>query len=321
MNKIRCAIAGLGRIGSQLETDQKREKPASHAGVINHHQETIICAGCDPDREKQQLFKKSWGVDALYDNIESMLQNEHIDILHIATPPDTHLTLVIAAIQENIPVIILEKPVASTMDEAQQLLTLQKENSAVIIVNHERRYSLQYQRVKEIIDTGYFGRLISIHARLYMGRKRSIRSMFIDDGTHMIDLINFLTGIRLHPISSQRFYNNSTLALCAKSNETLVTMELGALRDHLVFELDLSFECGRVQVGNGYYHEYESITSPYYENYRSLKKRDLSFDHSYYFQNMFKEAVTIFKHGGTPTSSVADGVAALEIIDHILNLN
>jgi predicted dehydrogenase len=123
MTKIRCAIAGLGRIGSELESDSKREKPATHAGVIHRHPETFIAAGCDPDSSKREHFRAQWGVNALYESLDDLLEQEKIDIVHIATPPETHLDLVRSAVQHGTQVIILEKPVASSLEEAEQIVS------------------------------------------------------------------------------------------------------------------------------------------------------------------------------------------------------
>lgn len=314
---IKCAIIGLGRIGSTLEDDAKREKPASHAGCISNNSETVLEAGCDVDTEKCSNFRKRWNCNSVYNSPDEMLTNHNIDILHIATPPETHLEIIKKALNAEIPVIILEKPVAHTKEQAIQIADLCRLSSSKVIVNHERRYSLQYRRVHNVISNNIYGKLLSINTKLYMGRTRKIPSILYDDGTHMIDLINFLTQSKMEisNVSAEEF----TLITSAKSNRIPIVIECGRGRDHLVFELDFSFETGRIIAGNGVYREYESKESPYYENFRSLIQNNISFKKTGYFREMFKDAVACYKEKNRiPVSGISDGFDSIDIIDKII---
>lgn len=320
MKKIRCAIAGLGRIGCELENDPKREKPATHAGAVNDHPDTIICAGADTDPEKRNNFTLNWGVQNVYESLNELLSNEPVDIVQIATPPETHLQLVKTAVDYSVPVIILEKPVASTLDEARQIVTIEKNSKSKIVINHERRYSLQYRHVKHQIESGQIGALYSINAKLCIGSKRTVADMLYDDGTHMIDLLSHLTGEALVPYNVNLAHNQTVAFVYGKCGDTPVTLEVGAGRDHLIFELDFSFSNGRIRVGNGYFEEYCSQVSPFYSNYRSLVKNNTHFPKTEYFKLMFKEAVDIYKNEKEYTvSSTEDGLSAITVIDQILN--
>lgn len=318
---IKCAICGLGRIASTLEKDGKREKPATHAGAIAIHPEAQLVCGCDPSEEKRTAFSHDWKVapERIYESLFQMLGNEKIDILHIASPPEAHFENIKEALSCDIPVIILEKPVADTIEATRKTAALISESSTIVMVNHERRFSLQYRHIKEVITSEKYGRFLSLNARLYMGRKRKLRDMLFDDGTHMIDLIHFLCGSELHishVSKNQKVTHFYTSGFCG---EVPVLFECASERDHLLFELDLSFETGRIRVGNGYYHEYESVPSPYYESFRSLMEQNVTFKRSEYFIQMFNEAVRLFRHrDANPVSSVEDGRKALEVIEKIV---
>ncbi|MDC7124006.1 MAG: Gfo/Idh/MocA family oxidoreductase [Spirochaetales bacterium] len=316
---INCAIIGLGRVASEFEKDTKREKPASHAGAIAEHSECRIVAGCDIDKEKCESFGDYWSCDNLYQDYEVMLSVQNIDILHIATPPDTHKQMVVYAVEAGIPVIVLEKPVSDNIEEAQFLREFIKGKKTKIIVNHERRYSLPYLRVKEVIKSKTYGSLLAIQAKLYIGRTQKLPSMLYNDGTHMVDLIHFLTDSRMNIETCFTSDDNNFIFACGYSGKVPVVFEAARNRDYLVFELDLTFESGRIVVGNGFYHEYQSKESPYYEQFRSLIENDYSFEKTEYFKRMFDDAVKCFnKNDKLPVSSLSDGVDTLEVIEDIL---
>ncbi|MBN1501294.1 MAG: Gfo/Idh/MocA family oxidoreductase [Spirochaetes bacterium] len=317
--KINCAIVGLGRIGSTLEFDRKREKPASHAGVISAHKECVLSSGCDIDEAKCSNFKNDWNCPDCYTSLSQMLENHRIDILHIATPPETHKNILEKAIESKIPVIIVEKPVSDNLKDAVKIEKMSLKSDSRIIVNHERRYTQQTERIKKNINECRYGKLLSINSKMYMGRKRSLESMIYDDGTHIIDLINYLSGgcLRIDDITGSE--KEGHVSVYAHCSEIYIQMEFARGREYLLFETDLSFEKGRIISGNGYYDEFESRESPYYENFYSLMNKDVNFSTSGYFIRMFEDAVRCFKDPGlVPVSDITDGVNAVRIINEII---
>jgi predicted dehydrogenase len=316
---LKCGIIGLGRIGSLLEDDTRREKPASHAGVIDSHPECELRAGCDIDGEKNNAFKIRWNCSNTYSDYDLMLKNEKLNIVAIATPPETHLEICRSAVKYNVDVIVLEKPVAHSIDQANEIADLVSASNSKVIINHERRYSLQYRNCKKIIDDKLYGDLVSIKSTLYMGRNRELASMLYDDGTHMIDLIHYLSGSRMQIMSVSCDTNKKQFYCTGTVNNTMFCFEAGSRRDHLVFEIDLSFENGRITVGNGYYHEFNSIVSPFYDNYKSLQMLDVKFPQSKYFSEMFKDAVRCAKNrNAVPVSTVKNGVEAITVIEQMI---
>ena len=98
------------------------------------------------------------------------------------------------------------------------------------------------------------------------------------------------------------------------------TLLVGGMRDHFVFEIDLSFERGRIRVGNGLYEEYESAASPYYAGVKSLRlKPEICFEKTRYFSGMMEEAVALIRDPKRlPISSGEDGLRAVKAIREIL---
>jgi predicted dehydrogenase len=318
---LACAVVGLGRIGSLLESDRLREKPATHAAAIVKNPECVLVAGCDLDEERRKRFEKEWGIRATYSRTGAMLNALRIDILHVATPPHTHLDIVREAARRGVPVVVCEKPLAQTASEAKKIASLYEKDLAKIMVNHERRYSRDYLKVKRHIETRSFGPLRSIHATLYMGERRPAFSILLDDGTHLVDIVRFLTGSEIVVLAARRLHDESqeSILMTGETGGVPLLLEVASGRNYVTFELDLFFQKGRIRIGNGLYEEHESGPSPYYESMRSLARTPARRPYpTGYFSGMMADAVLCARNPGhTPVSSATDGLRAMEIIDSV----
>ena len=316
--RVKCAVVGLGRIASLLEKDGLREKPCTHVGAIVGNPRCELVAGADIDPERRELFREQWGCDAVYEKAEEMLNAEHPEILVVATHPDSHFRYVRAAARQQVPVVVCEKPLADTLWKARRIARLHRSGRITVITNHERRYSADYIRSREAVRDRRYGTLLSVKGTLYFGRTTRRDRMLLHDGTHLVDAVNFLTGnyarfTRRHgPLRSRR---GSTFLL-GKAGDIPVSIEVGSERDHLVFELELSFESGRIRVGNGVESWERSQESPYYEGYRSLLPESTAgAGPTGYFANMIADAVAcVEERSREPRSSALDALEVMKFI-------
>jgi len=322
--RARCAIVGLGRIGSILEEDRLREKPASHAGAVAANRECELEAGCDLRPERREAFARRWGCRSVYADARSLLVRHSPDILHVATPPESHLELVRLAAEAGVPVVICEKPLARSAAEGRQIVELCREAGTALLVNHERRYSRDYRLARELITCGRFGELVAVSSRLHMGRGHAPADILWDDGTHLLDALRFLTGRELEALAASGDAGSpgGVLQILLRAGGVPVSLEIGGLLEPLVFELDLLFTRGRLRIGNGLYEEWQSVSSPYYEGFHSLRRlRAAPPRRTGYFLGMLADAVAVLRQPGRrPVSSGEDGLAAVEAIERILAL-
>jgi len=330
MNKLKAAIVGLGRIASLLEDDALREKPCTHAGAIAANPDCELVAGCDIDEERRRLFSEKWRVP-VYADASEMIDAHAPRILAIATHPDSHYRYCSLAAGAGVPAVICEKPLAGSIGEARKIARLSRDalsggKGTVIMTNHERRYSEDYIRARAILAGGGLGRLLSARAVLYMGRKKRLLDVFWHDGTHLADSLMFLAGSALR---HRRRWGAKLAAdagtawlegeLQGETGAVPVVMEIGAGRDHLVFEMEFSCENGRLKIGNGVFEVWESAPSPYAEHFRSLKRACETFSGpTGYFANMVKDAVACARDAGRlPASSAADGLRVIEYLHSV----
>jgi predicted dehydrogenase len=336
MKKIPAAIIGLGRIAGLLEEDALREKPCTHAGAITANPDLRLAAGCDIDEERRRLFAEKWQVP-VYPSAAEMIRIHAPQLLVIATRPDSHRPYCELAAACGIPVVICEKPLAGRLGEARKIARLAAAGTR-IITNHERRYSEDYIRAAAVLGGGRLGRLLSVRAVLYMGRDRRLLDALWHDGTHLADAVMFLSGLTLK--HRRRWGAKLTGKTGTAWLEAVlvppgpaaggiegpphpapvpVVIEVGAGRDHLVFETEFSCERGCLRIGNGVFEVSESVPCPYAEKFRSLKKTGETFEGpTGYFANMVKDAAAcVLEPDRQPRSGAAEGLAVIEYLHSV----
>jgi len=321
---IRCGIVGLGRIGSLLEKDRLREKPCTHAGAVARNGDCTLVGGCDIRKDRRDLFAAQWGCPRVYGRVGDLLRDRNPHLLIIATPPETHLSIIRESQGYGVRVIVCEKPLARDCDEGAEIARIDASGDVTIMTNHERRYSKDYIMVKRRIEDGSFGELLSVCSRLYTRSEGKdadgsgeTGGVLLEDGTHLVDMINFLTPAVLQKKHVRK--SGDRAVFIEGDGGVPVMIEIGTGRDYFVFELDLSFTRGRIRIGNGLFEEFESGASPYYEGYNSLlrngRRRPVK---TGYFSGMLEDAVRCVRDPrAVPVSSAADGYRALRFIDEV----
>lgn len=98
------------------------------------------------------------GVGMVYDTWEDLLDDERIEIVDIAFPPDQQLDIVREAVKRpHVKGILAQKPVAFTLDEAVEMVRLCDEAGVKLGVNHNMRYDQSMRALKSLLDAGELG--------------------------------------------------------------------------------------------------------------------------------------------------------------------
>ncbi|POR04645.1 hypothetical protein AU468_03055 [Alkalispirochaeta sphaeroplastigenens] len=316
---IPAGVIGTGRIASLLEEDPLREKPCTHAGALVATGRCTIVGGADHDEERRRLFSRRWGAPGFSDPLE-MIRATAPKILVVATHPDSHERYVAMAAREGVPVVVCEKPLAHTMASARRIARIEKKGALKILVNHERRFSRDYELVRDALRSRALGSLLGITATLFFGKNQPHHRVLHHDGTHLIDAIHFLTDDTLRVrrrVGAVRGRRSSVFVHGVLKNGKLpVVIEVGSERDYLHLEIRLSFSSGEIRLGNGIFSWSRSEVSPHYSSYRSLQELPrLVPEPTGYFLGMMNEAVALAEGRQEHSrSTAADALAALRVI-------
>lgn len=197
MKTYRCALIGLSGIATAPVKSSlsggRSVLPYSHASALAAIPNAEIVAVCDIFPEAGERFSGLWGdrwPDAtFYTDVDELLDNEEIDILGVITPDNLHADIFIDAANRGIRGILCEKPLATTLADADRMIAAAEANGTVVAVEHTRRWDPFYHRVKELIDAGTIGEV-----RTVVGTLQGERAMLFRNGTHIVDLICYYAG-------------------------------------------------------------------------------------------------------------------------------
>ena len=169
----------------------KSEIINSHASGLALTPRVEVVGICDLAPELLDQFKESWGErwpDAsTYTDYKEMLATEDLDILTVATSEHRHADITVDGARAGVKGIFCEKPLATSMEDADRMIQACEENGVVLISGHTRRWRLIYHTVRDAVRAGAIGALGTMVATLG-GR----RGMIFREGTHIIDAMCFL---------------------------------------------------------------------------------------------------------------------------------
>jgi predicted dehydrogenase len=187
---LNIGIIGCGAIG------QARAQHLAGARLVH-------CADVDLSRARY-VASLSPGCVAGNDWRE-LLARADIEAVIVATPQDSHVEIVRAAISAGIHVLV-EKPAARHVDELLGLPQLAAEHDVRVRVGFNLRYHRAFQQARRLVDSGILGPLLFVRARYGHGGRVGLASEWraqphrsgggelIDQGVHLIDLARWFLG-------------------------------------------------------------------------------------------------------------------------------
>lgn len=184
-DKVKFGFVGTGRRG------------LNHLRTIKTFEEASVEALCDVS--ESNLEKACSEVDArTYVNLDDMLANESLDAVVISTPTVFHVPQTIKCLENGLHVL-LEKPVALSMDEVNRLFDVVERSSSIVMVGFQTRYSDVAERIRENVDkdtlsmiAGYWYWTIPLVR--WIARRNKGGGQMVDQTIHLIDLARYIAG-------------------------------------------------------------------------------------------------------------------------------
>ena len=262
MSTYRIGIIGCGRIASTME-DESDVHPISIAGAFDALPNTHIVAACNRGAEKLHAFGKRWGVDRLYHDYREMISREELDIVCVATHPPLHPEMVVAAASAGAKGIFCEKPMALSLGECDAMLDACEKAGTKLLVNCSRRWSGEYQAVKDLLNSGELGPLLHVVAYCE-GCKPSpdwvadTEGPLLHDGVHTFDILRFFAGEVVSVLGTARRrirhefrVEDTSYALLEFENGTDGVVISDELTEYERWDVELQCEKGIIRFGVG----------------------------------------------------------------------
>lgn len=190
---IRIGVIGAGTIG-KIHMKHFGELPGVEIAAVQ-----------DVTSALAQNAASEHGVGRVYDKADELFSDEKIDAVVIGVPNKWHAELAIAALRAG-KHVLLEKPMALNVEDAREIVRVQKETGRVLMVGHQMRWGWWARQAKERVEAGDLGEIL--YAKCGWLRRKGIPGWgtwftqkavagggpLIDVGVHLLDLTLWLMG-------------------------------------------------------------------------------------------------------------------------------
>jgi predicted dehydrogenase len=147
LDQTRVAVAGAGYIGR------------AHIAAIQASPNATLSAIVDPSNAAESFARQA--SIPYFASISALLDADRPDGLVLATPNALHVPQALQCIAAGLP-ILLEKPIATTLGDAEHLVTAVAETGARVLIGHHRAHSPIMDEAKKVIASGQLGRLVAV---------------------------------------------------------------------------------------------------------------------------------------------------------------
>ena len=159
----KAVVVGCGRIGCGFD-DSIRVPISTHVGSYLQEKEIDLVSVVDTDIAKADACVARYGPRLPSDDLVQTLVKEKIDIVSICTPADTHLAVVETCIEHKVRAILCEKPIATTLEDAQKIILSCLHNNVALFIGHQRRFSPLHRTVSMWVRNGGLGEIAIVLA-------------------------------------------------------------------------------------------------------------------------------------------------------------
>jgi predicted dehydrogenase len=198
MNRIRTAVLGTGFVGRvHLEAIRR-------LGFVDIH------AIGENDLDKANQLAREFGVGKTESDWRKLLEDPELDAVHICTPNALHYPMAKTAL-ENGKHVVCEKPLAVSVEQAQELVTLAAAKKRRNCTNHNLRFYPMVQQMRSLRESGELGEILVVQGtysqdwllfdtdwnwRIDSQENGPSRCM-ADIGSHFCDMAEHVTGLRI----------------------------------------------------------------------------------------------------------------------------
>lgn len=235
---LRAAVIGVGAMGQH------------HARVYAQLPTTQLVGVADASEATGQRIAGLHHTVAYADH-RALLEETQPDLVTVAVPTEYHYSAAMDALEVGCHILI-EKPIAVTEEQAQELIDRAAELDRKLMVGHIVRFDPAVQALREHLEAGDLGRIFQVRCRRlgpFPARVRDV-GVVIDLATHDLDMIRFLTGreaVRVYAETEQKIhsvYEDILVGTVRLTDGTIGILDINWLTPNKIRELTVTGERG-----------------------------------------------------------------------------
>ena len=192
MDKLRIAVIGAGYWGPNLVRN------------FRNSPDWDLVAVCDLDPERAARVIGDRSTVEIETDVARLLQRDDVDAVAIATPARTHAAIAIAASEAGKHVLV-EKPLASTLDDARRMVQSAADHGRALMLDHTFCYTPAVRHIRDLIADGVIGDVLYIDSvRINLGLVQPDVNVFWDLAPHDLSILDFIlpSGLTVGPVTA-----------------------------------------------------------------------------------------------------------------------
>lgn len=190
---MKAGVVGLGKMG------------LLHMGILNSVEDVNLICVTETEKLIQNYIHSSLTHIHVYDDYETMLNSENLDLLYITTPIHTHIPIALSCIKNNCN-FFMEKPLSSNIEDTKKLYDELKTTKLIHSVGYNRRFMSTFLKAKQLVEEEVIGDIQNISSTMYASnvfkkstswrskKSQSGGGVLMDFGSHLVDLLIWLFG-------------------------------------------------------------------------------------------------------------------------------
>ena len=227
---LKIGVIGTGEMGQH------------HARIYRQNKNTELTGIADINKKRVQELAEKYDTQA-YTNHMDLLESG-LDAVSIAVPTKLHKKIALEAIEQSVH-ILLEKPIADTVENADAIIKKAKEKKVKLLIGHIERFNPAVQAFKKKQDL--LGKIVSISARRVGPYNPRIRDVGIitDLGVHDIDVMSYIYDEKVQSVhayagSITHKFEDYASILLGFNNGNAGTIQTNWLTPHKVRKLTIT---------------------------------------------------------------------------------
>ena len=227
MRTVNVGVIGVGAMGE------------NHVRVYHKMEEANLMGVSDVSERALKKIEKKYGAKGYTDYCE-LLANPEIEVVSVCVPTTFHHAVVMEAIRHKKHVLV-EKPIAFTLTEAEEMIAAAKDAGVILATGHVERFNPAVQKAKELIDDGVIGDIVSAFAKRVGPLPPRIKDVgvSIDLSIHDLDIMNYLFEEEITQVYG---------TMVSFDNESTGIIEVNWLTPYKRRELELTGTAGIISV-------------------------------------------------------------------------
>jgi predicted dehydrogenase len=252
---IRGGLVGSGKIAA-----------ISHMPVWRAMKDVEIVSTCDTNESSAAAMARRFNIPRSYQDLSHMLGKENLDFIDICTPPSTHALLSVQAMEAGWNVLV-EKPMAVSLSEANDMLAASKRHGVKLCVIHNLLFIPAVQAAKSAVAGGDIGDLLAVDIRALDRRDGALSEpehwchsltggIFGEYAPHPVYLLRaFLGKIHLIKVVSRKssefpWVAADELKVLVEAEKGIGSFTISCNSQNKSFEIDIFGTRGRLHVDN-----------------------------------------------------------------------